>query len=96
MIPKPSPPPQAARVEILKKYARPSRDGKVMMCGQWGVPGKKLKVIFDTEQQAVDFAAELEQLPDGEPQRAYGCPRSRRGHYHLTSMNADPEGTEDQ
>lgn len=81
--PRPTPPPAAARVPILRRYARlyEGGDRKPMTCGpQYG----DRKVIFDDQQHAEDAAVELAALEGGMPQRAYECERSRSGHFHLT------------
>lgn len=80
--PRPGPPPSAARVAVMIRYARLSSTGKTMTCGpQYGAR----KVIFDTEEAAIAAAAELRTL-GARPQEAYPCGRSKRGHYHLTTI----------
>jgi len=43
------------------------------------------KVILIDHQHAEDCARELTAL-FGTPHRVYPCPRSKRGHYHLTTQ----------
>lgn len=81
--PKPAPPPSAARIPILIKYARlyPSGARRPMTCGPHH---KTRKVIFDDAERAQLAAAALAELDGGQPQRTYPCPLSRSGHFHLT------------
>ncbi len=84
-----------AKREILLRHARLTPKGLPMVC----VPSRRdddsgpygKRVIFRDEQAAEDAAAELEPLFG--PQRPYECPRSRHGHFHLTS-DAGYQGAE--
>lgn len=80
-----------ARRKILRKYAR-VRMGRPVFCGpsraetQHGVDFgivRNGKVIFDNRELAEAAAAALRELT-GEMFRPYECPRSKRGHHHLT------------
>jgi hypothetical protein len=78
------------------RYARlmPPRGHRVMLClsshrEDYQTRRGRTKIIFDNEAAARACAAELEAL-GGSPLCAYPCPRSRNGHYHLTS---DLDGT---
>lgn len=80
-----------ARRKILRKYAR-VREGRPVFCGpsreetrhgaDFGIK-RNGKVIFDNREQAEAAAAALRALT-GEMLRPYACPRSKRGHHHLT------------
>jgi hypothetical protein len=79
---------------VLKRHARLDRNGKPQRCTpsqleRWGgrrkeTEGSDLKIIFNNRLEAEAAAREFEALPDGVPQRAYPCRRSKHGHYHLT------------
>jgi len=80
-----------ARRKILRKHARvhagrpvfcgPSRD-EMRGAADYGIR-RNGKVIFDNREKAEAAAAALLALT-GERFRPYECPRSRRGHCHLT------------
>lgn len=90
MTPKPTMPHAARRMVVLRRHARPSRNGQPETCRQ----GKKLKVIFDTREAAEAAAVELlEADPTTRQQYAYPCPLSRHGHHHLAS---EPPAEEDR
>lgn len=85
----------AQRREILSRHARLYPSGTPMLCAPsraeqrdpdalWRWQGSDDKVILIDEQHAKDAAKELSALY-GKPMYVYPCPRSRRGHYHLTS-----------
>jgi hypothetical protein len=82
--PRPTPPPAAARIPILRRYARLYERGerKPVLCGR---EHAARKVIFDSKDNAEAAAVELAAIDGGEPQRAYECELSRSGHYHLTT-----------
>jgi hypothetical protein len=85
----------AARAEVLVRFARLATSGRPVFCtpsraekagavapraGQ----GTNGKVIYPTREAAEAAARELEGL-GSRNLRAYLCPRSRRGHFHLTT-----------
>lgn len=70
------------RRRVLMTHARIGRNGAPAVCGR--PDAKQQKIIFDTADAALDAAAEFERM-SGERQYAYPCPKSRRGHHHLTS-----------
>ncbi|WP_232665382.1 hypothetical protein [Pseudonocardia sp. TRM90224] len=85
----------AARGEVLHRYARLSNSGKPIFCtpsraelsGQ--VPARQTrgtdgKVIYPTREDAEAAARELEAL-GANYLRPYLCGRSRSGHFHLTT-----------
>lgn len=85
----------AARREIWARHARLYGSGAPMLCAPgreerrnpddlWRRQGSDDKVILLDEQHAKDAARELSDLY-GKPMYVYPCPRSRRGHFHLTS-----------
>jgi hypothetical protein len=45
---------------------------------------KKKKYIYDSEEIALKCADELTRTAGWTRQKAYPCPRSKHGHYHLT------------
>ncbi len=49
--------------------------------------GGKRKGIYPDEAAAEAAARELTALYPDEPQRVYPCPRSRTGHYHVSTDN---------
>jgi hypothetical protein len=82
--PKPGPPPSARRIRLTFQYARLSTSGRPMRCGTPDMPQASRKIIFDGPEDAEAWIAGM--VLAGEPeQRAYACPRSRHGHYHVTS-----------
>jgi hypothetical protein len=79
------------RRKIMRKYAR-MRGPKVVCCGVSNLekegrntfhPQPNGKVIYDDRESAEAAARELLALT-GVAFRPYQCPRSRRGHHHLT------------
>ncbi|WP_214368690.1 hypothetical protein [Pseudonocardia sp. H11422] len=85
----------AARAEVLVRYARLMRIGRPVVClpsraelsgrmprrqGQ----GSDGKIIYPDRDSAEAAARELEQL-GSRALRAYMCSRSRHGHFHLTT-----------
>ncbi|MHA6793622.1 hypothetical protein ACVGVM_08920 [Pseudonocardia bannensis] len=85
----------AARAEVLVRYARLMRIGRPVVClpsraelsGE--APrrqgrGSDGKVIYPDRESAEAAARELERL-GSRALRAYMCSRSRHGHYHLTT-----------
>lgn len=87
----------AAKREIWARYARLSPVGNnVLHCDTsrkeradpalWRWQGNDTKVILRDQTAAEAAALELAELyGHDEPMRAYRCPRTKRGHYHLTS-----------
>lgn len=84
------------RDEILARHSRLTGKGRPQRCATslaekrnpdelWWWQGSDRKVILLDEQHAKDCARELAVLYGGAPLRPYRCPRSKRGHYHLTS-----------
>lgn len=76
--------------EALLRYGRLSRSGRPEVCIPRRAdddPGPRgPRVILRDRECAEAYAAELARIfPWQRPQRAYPCPRSRHGHYHLTS-----------
>ncbi len=85
----------AARAEVLLRYARLATSGRPVFCTPsraeiaGAVPlrqgrGTSGKVIYGTREDAEDAARELELL-GANKLRAYRCSRSRSGHFHLTT-----------
>lgn len=86
------------RGRVLVRYARLMRSGRPEVCrpgrreleGHAAVVqafGSDGKVIYPDRDAAECAARELEAL-GGRPQRPYLCRRSRRGHFHLTTDQA--------
>lgn len=80
----------AQRRAVLDKYCRLTGQGRPMFCsasakqrarGQGGADGKP---IFRDEESAENAARELEAL-GCRPMYVYECPRSKRGHHHLST-----------
>lgn len=87
---------QRQRREILARHARLTGKGIPQRCATsraekrnpeqlWWWQGSDEKVILLDRQHAEDCARELAALYREKPLRPYLCPRSKRGHYHLTS-----------
>jgi hypothetical protein len=85
----------AARGEVLLRYARLASSGRPIFCtpsraelaglvGPRAGRGTDGKVIYPTREAAEAAARELEGL-GSRALRAYLCTRSRRGHFHLTT-----------
>lgn len=85
----------AARAEILLRYARLATSGRPVFCTPSraeldGVVAPRAgrgtdgKVIYPSREAAEAAARELEQL-GARYLRAYRCARSRHGHFHLTT-----------
>lgn len=83
---------RAPHAEIVHRYAR-MRNGKPAFCSlteeerQIGrqLHGATGKVIYDDESNAWAAAYAFMRLGDPET-RPYPCPRSRHGHYHLSTV----------
>lgn len=78
---------------IIMKYARLDAKGRPMFCHPSAAetsrdrrPLKK-KVIYPDHASARAAAVELEAI-NGYPLMEYPCPRSRKGHFHLTTDDA--------
>lgn len=85
------------RQEILARHCRLSPAGRPLECApskaeqknpekHWRWQGNDEKVILIDLEHAQDCARELAALYGEPPMRPYECPRTRRGHYHLTSQ----------
>lgn len=98
-----STPPRAKtmrRQPILTKYCR-TYGGKIATCGpspdvvlerqRHGMRPLQRKVIFDTRENAEAAELEMRVFAGTAPKTAYQCPRSSRGHFHLTT--ARPESS---
>jgi hypothetical protein len=77
----------------VARFARRYADGGPQFCGPSRLEragrahpqsGSDGKVVFPDRAAAEAAAAELVSL-GARPMRAYRCPRSRRGHHHLTA-----------
>jgi hypothetical protein len=85
-----------ARWRVIRQNARLIKGGpqygQPMRCKRGGgelyPSGSDGKVIYDTEAAARAAASALELL-GMERQSPYPCPRSRHGHYHLTTGDPD-------
>lgn len=84
------------RRDILARHCRLSAAGTPLSCAptkkekenpesHWRGQGDDDKVILLNEKHAEECARELAVLY-GKPMRAYECPRSKRGHFHVTSQ----------
>lgn len=85
----------AARAEVLLRYARLATSGRPVFCTPSRAEiagtaplrqsrGTNGKVIYGTREDAEAAARELEVL-GANKLRAYRCSRSRSGHFHLTT-----------
>lgn len=83
-----------ARKEIMAAHARLDR-GRPQLCAasrkeqqdpdrNWRDTGSDEKIILIDKAHAQQCADQMTALT-GQQQYAYRCPRSRRGHYHLTT-----------
>lgn len=82
---------RAERKVILARYARLSKTERPEVCSP--SPSERVrhsdrKVIFDSEESAKIAAAALVLL-GARRMRAYPCPRSKRGHWHLSTERPD-------
>lgn len=83
------------RKEILTAYARLGQSGRPVTCrapekeiayrSKHRLPPLKDKVIFDTVERAKTCAERMSLVLGIKIMRAYQCPRSTHGHFHLTS-----------
>jgi hypothetical protein len=85
---------KAARRAVIDRYARLHASGRPEFCSptpkeraDGAVRGQSRsddgKVTYPHRHAAESAAQDFEAL-DGQPMRAYRCPRSRHGHFHLT------------
>ncbi|MDN5857962.1 MAG: hypothetical protein L0H84_05005 [Pseudonocardia sp.] len=92
----------AARGEVVARYARLQRNGRPVFCTPSRAElagivalrqgrGTDGKVIYESREDAEAAARELEEL-GAQAMRAYRCNRSRGGHYHLTSDSTRGSG----
>lgn len=79
------------RAEVLERYARHGRNGRVQTCRpgeaelENGLVGaRKAKVIYPDRASALAAARELHAVGAGR-MSAYQCLRSKQGHWHLTT-----------
>ncbi len=72
------------RQYIIYRYCRKIKNGHIATCGK---PTTKRKVIFDSEEDAKQAAKELFIYGNSRELEYYKCPRSRKGHYHLTTKS---------
>lgn len=96
---------KAARRAVIDRFARLRPNGRAEFCSpstekqaaavaRGQAPSGDGKVIYPDRQAAEAAAKEFEAL-DGQPMRAYRCPRSQHGHHHLTvdhTATARPTG----
>ncbi|MER5608255.1 hypothetical protein AB0F93_28350 [Micromonospora tulbaghiae] len=89
----------AARQDILARHCRLSGSGRPLLCAprpvekahadaMWRQQGNDRKAILLDKDHAEQAAREMSELY-GEPRYVYRCPRSKRGHYHLTKNRQD-------
>jgi hypothetical protein len=85
-------PTREARRQIIRKYGRHKKNGDIEFCGPSRLEreGRNTfhaqpngKVIYHDREVAEKAAAALLKLT-GVAFRPYACPRSKRGHHHLT------------
>lgn len=93
---------KAQRRDIIHRYCRLTPGGKPVFCNisvaeiarraRSGIarPARQ-PIIYDTLEAARAAAAEMFEL-DGIQQRAYPCPRSHKGHFHLRVSTSPAAG----
>lgn len=73
---------------IVRRHARLFPNGYPIKCRAALIedrPGAQAKIIYDDQEKAEAARIEFEELAGAPYLRAYACPRSLHGHYHLTT-----------